>query len=108
MILFSIVYALESFEIEVPYLGLAATMEGYNAADVIIKFFLRFLASAFLYAGFTEIEMSANEIVQIYFTVYHIPAAVAAIKFALTNAKGKVGWITAIMISGFGIASIIT
>jgi hypothetical protein len=100
---------LESFEIEVPYIGpTAATMEGYNAADAVTKFFMRFLASVFIYVGFTEIDMSSNEIVQKYFKIYYMPAAAAAINFASTNAKGNLGWYTAIFISGFGIAGSIT
>jgi hypothetical protein len=108
-LLYAIVFALESFDIEVPYIGMTATMEGYNAADIVTKFLTRFLASLFLYVGFTEIEMSSNEIVQKYFKIYHIPAAVAALKFCSTNAKeGILGWSTAILTTGFCIAGIIT
>mmetsp|Transcript_33230 Transcript_33230/g.54858 ORF Transcript_33230/g.54858 Transcript_33230/m.54858 type:complete len:190 (+) Transcript_33230:14-583(+) len=106
-LMFAVIFALESFGIKVPLIGPTATVKGYVASDEVIKFFSRYVASFLIYVGFTEIELGSNETVQKYFKIYHIPAAIAAIKLASTNAKGDMGWVMPIVIVGFGVTGLL-
>lgn len=104
--LISALWVMETFGVEIPLVGLAATMEDFVMNDVT-TFFIRFLASSFLFVNLVEVSMADNAQVQQFFKVYHVPAALAAIIFAKDNAKGPLGYMLPVLISAFTIGGFV-
>jgi hypothetical protein len=104
--LISTMWVMESFGVDIPLVGLSATMEGLVMND-ITKFFVRFLASAFVFVALVEINMADNAQVQQFFKAYHVPAALTAIVFCKDNAKGPFGYMLPILVSAFTIGGFV-
>jgi hypothetical protein len=99
-------WAVETLGVEVPLMGLAATIKGFDMNNGATKFFVRFLASVFIFVAQVEMNMSDNAQVQQYFKMYHVPAALSAIMLAKDHAKGPLGWMFPALVSAFTVASI--
>ena len=100
-------WVLETLGVEVPLVGLAATIEGFDMNNGITKFFVRFLASVFIMVSLVEINLADNAQVQKFFKMYHVPAAISAILLAKGHAKGPLGYFFPIAVSVFTIASFV-
>jgi hypothetical protein len=99
-------WAMETFGVEIPLVGMSATMKGLVMND-ITKFMVRFLASVMVFVGLVEVNMAGNAQVQQAFKAYHVPAMLAAITFYKDNAKGPFGYMTPILISAFTIGGFV-
>jgi hypothetical protein len=99
-------WTMETFGVEIPLVGMLATMEGV-VMDDITKFLVRFLASVFVFVALVEINLADNAQVQKFFKMYHVPAAISAILLAKGHAKGPLGYFFPIAVSAFTIASFV-
>jgi hypothetical protein len=104
--LISSMWALETFGVEIPLMGMAATMKGFEM-DGITKFFVRFLASVFVFVGLVEVNMSDTAEIQKFFKIYHVPAALSAIMLAKDHAKGPLGYMLPVLVSAFTIGGFV-
>lgn len=100
-------WTLDSFGIDIPLIGAAATMSGFDASDPSAKFFMRLASSALLFAGLTEIEFADNSMVQKFFTLYHIPLTLTCIAAAKNVAKGPLGWLPSAVGAAFTIGGLL-
>jgi hypothetical protein len=99
-------WVLETMGVEIPLMGLAATIKGFQM-DGITKFFIRFLASIFVFVGLVEVNLAGNAQVQKFFKMYHVPAALSAIMLAKDHAKGPLGYMLPILVSAFTIGGFV-
>jgi hypothetical protein len=102
----STMWTMETFGVEIPLVGMLATMEGVVMND-ITKFLVRFLASAFVMVSLVEINMADNAQVQKFFKAYHIPAVLSAFIFFKDNAKGPFGYMTPILVAAFTVGGFV-
>lgn len=100
-------WVLETFGMDVPFTGMAATMQGADPTDPVVAFLTRFVGSMLLFSGLVQLEFGDNKKIQDFFLLYHIPLTLSAVAAAKATAQGPCGWMAATIISTVTLLSLV-
>ena len=102
---FGAAIGLGSIGIDVPILGPASAIAGWDSSNGALVSFARFTTGLLLFVGLSELEFSDSTAMQKLYVIYHIPLAIVML---LSGAKeGALNWLYGVTISLYGLAGII-
>lgn len=105
MLPWAAVLLLESFGVELPYVGCAAAFAGWDRTNPSLVAVTRVVAALQIGLGLAEMRYGDSVDMQSIWRLYHVPLVGLAIYSSIDMANGPLGWISAIVISAFFAAS---
>ena len=102
---FATVVLLESYGMEIPYIGCAASFAGWDTANPSLMAMTRLVAALSIGMGLTEMRYGDSVDMQSIWRIYHVPLVALTIHSSIEFAKGILGWFPATIFSAFFVAS---
>lgn len=104
---FATMVLLESFGMELPYIGCAATFAGWDTTNPSLMAMTRVVAAFSVGLGLAEMRYGDSVDMQSIWRIYHVPLVALTIYSSIDFAKGLLGWFPATIFSAFFVASTI-
>jgi len=105
--LFAAIFLLATFDINFPIIGPAALLNGWNTGNPSLMYIVRFLVALLVGVGLFEWVFAESASAKRPFVQYHAVLAILALYSSVAAANGVLGWIYAIFVVVFLIASIL-
>ena len=104
---FAAMVLMESFGMELPYIGCAAILAGWDRTNPSLMAMTRAVAAFSVGLGLAEMRYGDSVDMQSIWRIYHVPLVGLTIYSSIDYAKGLLGWLPATIFSAFFIAGTI-
>ena len=104
---FAAMVLMESFGMELPYIGCAAILAGWDRTNPSLMAMTRVVAAFSVGLGLAEMRYGDSVDMQSIWRIYHVPLVGLTIYSSIDFAKGLLGWLPATIFSAFFIVGTI-